>query len=195
MRIISGIAGGLRLRAPQGQLVRPTTDRVKESIFASLGDLRGLCVLDLYSGSGALGLEAASRGADSVYLVEKDPRHLRVIGQNLQGVRKAFEQQSFQPSIQEVRADVRHLARHLAALAGKVDVILADPPYHCRSDEYGAAALLTDTEFASWAGQALLVLEYEAGSPLPFSPLSTWDLQKERRYGKTVVAFCRQKQP
>ena len=79
MRVISGKAGGIRLQAPDGDAMRPTEDRVKEALFATLGNLQGLRVLDLYSGSGALGLEALSRGASEVVMVEKNPRHIPFI--------------------------------------------------------------------------------------------------------------------
>src|SRR3954447_22937879 len=89
-RIIGGDAGGRRISTPSGQHTRPTTDRVREALFSSIeawcGSLQGLRFLDLYAGSGAIGLEAWSRGAGVVTLVESDRRTARLIGQNAQGL-------------------------------------------------------------------------------------------------------------
>jgi len=93
VRIIAGRAGGTRLKAPSGHDVRPTSDRVKEAVFASLGDIQGYAVADLFSGSGALGLEALSRGATTVYFVEVpgSPEHdnARWLEELLRGARGA----------------------------------------------------------------------------------------------------------
>ncbi len=87
MRIVSGDARGIRLTVPEeGEDIRPTEDRVKESLFSTLGDFTGTAVLDLFSGTGALGLEALSRGAARVTMVERDARHAEVIRRNLAAV-------------------------------------------------------------------------------------------------------------
>jgi 16S rRNA (guanine966-N2)-methyltransferase len=83
MRIVSGVAGGIRLHAPRGTVVRPTEDRVKESLFGALGDLSGARVLDLFAGTGALGLEALSRGAASVVFVERSRQVLPFLRDNI----------------------------------------------------------------------------------------------------------------
>lgn len=82
-RIIAGSAGGRRLEVPAGRGTRPTTDRVREALFSALGELAGARVLDLYAGSGAVGLEALSRGAAHALLVERDPRALRALRANV----------------------------------------------------------------------------------------------------------------
>jgi 16S rRNA (guanine966-N2)-methyltransferase len=189
MRIISGLAGGIRLRAPHGDAVRPTTDRVKESVFASLEPISGLRVVDLFSGTGALGLEALSRGAAAVALVERDRRALACLRENAAAVCR-----SIGPSGGELRlvpADVASLPQALADWAGSVDIILADPPYHPEPRAYGAAALLCDPEFADWASGALLVLEHAVDSPLPWHPEGLWRPHLCKRYGALAVAFAR----
>ena len=93
MRIVSGDARGIRLAVPEGgEEIRPTEDRVKESLFSTLGDLTGTSVLDLFSGTGALGLEALSRGASKAVLVERDASHAEIIRKNLVAVKQAIDE-------------------------------------------------------------------------------------------------------
>ena len=195
MRIISGHARRIQLQTPAGRDLRPTSDRVKETLFAMLEPLAELRVLDLFAGTGALGLEALSRGAADVVFVEHNSRHVRLIEENLAAVRKAFgAAPTGTPRI--VTADVRQTARRLPDLAGKFDFILADPPYHPGPAEYGGDALLRDPEFAAWAGpEVLLVLEHEDGTEPPWAPASLWRLVKQRRVGDTVLSFARTSQP
>ncbi len=119
-RIIAGSARGRRLSVPPG--ARPTTDRIRESLFSALdhqlGGFAGLRVLDLYAGSGALGLEAASRGATRVVLVEAHARAVAVIRQNAAAVGM--------PGIQVIGGTV---AAHLGGVPEEFDLVLADPPY------------------------------------------------------------------
>jgi 16S rRNA (guanine966-N2)-methyltransferase len=122
-RIVAGLAGGRRLQVPAGSGTRPTADRTREGLFSSLeslrGSLAGLAFLDLYAGSGAVGLEAASRGATPVVLVERAPRALRVLRANVAGL--ALPGTS-------VRAEP--VERTLAGPAGSAfDVVFLDPPY------------------------------------------------------------------
>ncbi len=191
MRIISGIAGGLRLTAPRGQAIRPTTDRVKESLFATLGDIQDYCVVDLFAGSGALGLEALSRGAARVFFVEQDRRHARLVEENLGKVLKAFGEGAL-PETGVIQGSASQVPRVLSRLSGRIDLILADPPYASAPGGYGPAELLEDPGLADWAGQALLVLEHASDRPLPFHPLSTWKPIRQRRYGSTTLSYCRQ---
>src|SRR5215468_11831534 len=87
MRVVAGRLGGRRLRAPRGRDTRPTSDRVREALFSMLGPLEGARVLDLFAGSGALGIEALSRGAASAVFVERDPEAVRTIERNLDRLR------------------------------------------------------------------------------------------------------------
>jgi 16S rRNA (guanine966-N2)-methyltransferase len=189
MRIISGGAGGIRLRVPPGDAVRPTTDRVKESLFASLEPFVGLRVVDLFSGSGALGLEALSRGAAAVVLVEQDRRALACLRDNAERVCKAIGPGC--GSFRIAPMSVAHAPRLLPEWAGTADLIFADPPYHPGPNVYGGAALLQDLGFGEWAGQALLVLEHAAASDLPWYPAGTWRPASRRRYGSLSVTLAR----
>ena len=193
MRIISGKARSIQLKVPRGEVVRPTADRVKESLFAMLGPLAGFRVLDLFAGSGALGLEALSRGAADVVFVERSGRHLAVLQENLAAVLHAMGTDVTRSGpARTVAADVRTVPAVLAELAGAFDLILADPPYVPAPGEFGAVALLGSAEFAAWAGsRPLLVLEHEAGTELPWAPLSAWQLLKQREFGRTVISFSR----
>lgn len=191
MRIISGAAGGIRLNAPTGQTLRPTEDRVKEALFATIGNLSNSVVVDLFAGTGALGLEAFSRGAQCVRLIEKMPAHCKVIRQNLLAVLKAMGNPPA-PDIDLLCADVARTPALLPQLAGRCDVILADPPYHPPVGDYGARELLLDSAFAAWAGpQAILVLEFGADVELPWSPDSPWRTLKIKTFGTRALAFAR----
>ncbi|MCK5804580.1 MAG: 16S rRNA (guanine(966)-N(2))-methyltransferase RsmD [Lentisphaeria bacterium] len=191
MRIVSGMAGGIRLEAPDGRGVRPTGDRVKESLFGSLGDICGWTVVDLFSGSGALGLEALSRGAKTVHFFERDRRTVRYIEKNLTRVRTAMNGQEGETEVHTLPAE--RAPRRLPSLCGSVDLVLADPPYHPRTGEYGSEKLLEDADFAAWANGALLVLEHETGTDLPWLPKSPWKVLKVKRFGTQCLSFARQR--
>lgn len=169
MRIIAGSAGGRRLVAPEGPTTRPTTDRVREATFNALFSLElleGHTFCDLFAGSGALGLEALSRGATHVTFVERDRASLEAIETNVATLK--FESQST-----IVKAD----SMRWIANAATVDVVLADPPYG----------------FAAWdqlaADAPTNVLVAESGDPL--APLAGWDVTRERTYGSSVVTILR----
>ncbi|OGV68466.1 MAG: hypothetical protein A3K19_10040 [Lentisphaerae bacterium RIFOXYB12_FULL_65_16] len=190
MRIISGLAGGTVLKSRPGLSVRPTADRVKGALFASLGDLRGWRVADLFAGTGALGLEACSRGAATVLLVERDAQALRCIRENIERVTHAIGGAAT-PDIRVLPLDVARVAERAAEFKASLDLILADPPYSTAPRECGAATLLRDAAFAAWAGGALLVLEHEVHTELPWAPQSPWRLVRQRRFGATVLSFAR----
>ena len=137
-RVIAGEAGGRRLAVPDGRNTRPTSDRAREGLFATIvsltGSLDGAHVLDLYAGSGAVGLEALSRGAEHVLLVESGPRAARVIRDNIEAIGLAGA---------EVLTDrvERVLARRPASTE-KYNVVFADPPYALAGDEVSAMLAL-----------------------------------------------------
>jgi 16S rRNA (guanine966-N2)-methyltransferase len=182
-RVIGGTARGRRLKTPTGEATRPTTDRVREALFsaleAQLGSLTGLRFLDLYAGSGAVGLEAMSRGAGVVTSVESDRRTARMIQDNATtlGFRKL-----------EVVAQpvARLLGQHSRA---PYDVVFADPPYPMDNAELEKMlALLVDHQWV--AGGSLLVVERSARSVEPAWPEG---LVRERtkEYGETVLWYVR----
>jgi 16S rRNA (guanine966-N2)-methyltransferase len=183
-RIISGLAGGRQISTPAGRGTRPTSDRVREALFSRLEHLdvvHGATVLDLYAGSGALGLEAASRGASSVLLVESDRAAIAVMRKNMAelGV----------PGV-SVRAQTVERALLFGPLsdAERCDLVLADPPYDVTEDALGD--VLTLLVAHHWlAADAFVVIERSARSPEPSWPQGL-DGAGERRYGDTKMWFA-----
>ena len=190
MRIISGKARGIRLTAPVGAVVRPTEDRVKETLFACLGDLTGLTVLDLFSGTGGLGLEAVSRGAAKVFLVERDAGQIAALQTNLATVAKAMPEAT--GTAQILHADVRQLPGLLPPVChGSIDLILADPPYHPAPNDFGAAELLNFKELTPFLTPGCrLALEQATGTGLPWAPFSAWRLHRQKSFGIRMLSFA-----
>jgi 16S rRNA (guanine966-N2)-methyltransferase len=178
LRVIAGEARGRRLVAPAGG-ARPTADRVKEALFNSLGSARveGASVLDLYAGSGALAIEALSRGADRAVLVDDDRRAHTAITSNLDATR-------FAERARVVRTGVAAFVRGLVASDDCFDLVFADPPYDLPSAELGAvlAALAAS---GTLAAPATVAVETGRGSP-PLLP-DGWSVGWERRYGDTLL--------
>lgn len=168
-------------QAKAGRNTRPTTDRVREALFNVLAarlDFRGIRVLDLYAGSGALGLEALSRGAASALFVEHDARAAAVIEQNCAtlGVRGAAVR----------RATVASVLG--GGSARPVDLVLADPPYEVSTDE--VTALLTTLVSDGWAvSDTVAVVERPASAPEIAWP-HPWSVWKSRRYGDTRLEMA-----
>lgn len=163
---------------PKG--TRPTTDRVREALFNVLAarlDFTGLAVLDLYAGSGALGLEALSRGAASALFVESDARAAAVIADNAAAL--GFSGATVR------RAAVTSVLAGAATAAA--DLVFADPPYDVTNAELEAILVrLTDNGWV--ADGALAVVERGAGSALRWPP--GWDVLRERRYGDTRLELA-----
>ena len=170
MRIVAGRWRGRQIDAPAGQQVRPTLDRVREAWMSILQrDIPGSRVLDLFAGSGALGLEALSRGAVSVDFVEKDPGTIRVLKKNIETLDAA----------EMVKVHRAEVATFLTGIeAGRYDIAFADPPY-----AGGAAAALAEvwllTPFAR-----ILSVEHDARETLPGA-------HETRRYGSSAITFYR----
>jgi 16S rRNA (guanine966-N2)-methyltransferase len=170
VRVVAGEFRGRRLAAPRGARTRPTADRVREALFSMLGDVSGARVLDLYAGSGALGIEALSRGARSAVFVERDARAVSAIERNLASL--GLEQRV-------VRQDA---ARFLARAQGTFDLVFCDPPYDSASRLAGP---LAERLPALTAADARIVTESDKRSPLELPlPLLT-----ERTYGDTRIAI------
>jgi len=180
MRIIAGEAKGLTLFAPRDG-VRPTADRIREAVFSSLGDrVVGARVLDLFAGTGALGLEAASRGAVAVTFVEKARPSLLALERNLAGYRQG---RAVGCVFATVRGDV--FPRLATLPAGQFDLVFADPPYGDAAQRLLEAGRLVPL----LAGNGLLVLESAKRDPLTAGP--AWQLAREAEYGDTRVSFFR----
>jgi 16S rRNA (guanine966-N2)-methyltransferase len=181
VRVIAGTAGGITLHTPRTDL-RPTMEMVRGAIFDSLGDaIPGARVLDLFAGSGALGLDALSRGAASVTFVEKDRAAVATIRRN-------FEKTKLSGTIQA--ADVFSYLERLAA-PESFDLIIADPPYSKATGERDfAPELLNNGPLRrALASGGTFVLEHLPGSPLVLG--EHWECLRDKRYGATAVAFLR----
>jgi len=175
VRVIAGTMRGRRLAAPVSDGVRPTSDRVREAIFDilfSLGGVEGLQVADLFAGSGALGIEALSRGAASVTFVERDPLALAGIRRNLESVGLGDGERVGDATV--LRADVD---AWVATTASRYDLVLCDPPYDYEDWETLVSRLPAD----------LAVLE--SGREIDSPP--GWGVIKTRRYGGTIVTVAR----
>lgn len=168
MRVITGEFGGRRLVAPDGLTTRPTTDRVREAVFNSLahgGELDGVAAVDLYAGSGAMGLEALSRGAERCTFVERDRNALAALRQNIDALGVADRTTVVAGDVLAWLPGLRH-----------VDVVFVDPPY----------------DFDAW--DRLLGLLTLSGAPLvvaeaanELEPRPEWAIRRSKRYGRAWV--------
>ncbi|MGH2854593.1 MAG: 16S rRNA (guanine(966)-N(2))-methyltransferase RsmD [Solirubrobacteraceae bacterium] len=177
MRVIAGKYGGRRLRAPRGRATRPTSDRVKEAVFSMLGELEGAVVLDLFAGTGALAIEALSRGAARAVLVERDPRALVALRANLTELGVGPEEAEVRPG--EALAALRNARERRETY----DLLFVDPPYR------HAGVLGRELEAALppvLAPRARVVVESDRRTELPALPL---ELELRRRYGDTEIAI------
>ena len=175
MRIVAGRHKGRRLRAPAGAGTRPTADRVREALFSILGPMDGLRVLDLYAGSGALGLEALSRGAESATFVESARPALAAIRANLDATGDEAE---------VVASDAIRWLRAAGDGERAFDLVFCDPPYDAAAR---IAQPLADLLPRVTVPQALIVTESSKRNPL----LIDLPLTNERTYGDTRIAIHR----
>lgn len=179
MRVIAGTARSLRLKAPSGMDTRPTTDRIKETLFNMLQPyIPGAVFIDLYSGSGGIGIEALSRGADHAYFVENNKNAIACITENLQFTK-------FMDRATLLKTDV------LSALLGihekEADIVFMDPPYDC-GYEKEVLRILKDTPYVTERTQIVI----EASLTCDFSYLEGlgFELTKEKQYKTNKHVFC-----
>ena len=178
MRVIAGRYRGRSLRAPRGTATRPTSDRVREALFSMLVSVEGARVLDLFAGTGALGIEALSRGAASAVFVERDRAALASLRANLAGLDLA-------EPLAQVRERDALLAVQGAVTAGeRFDLVFLDPPYALAET---LAPKLADALAGLVARDGRAVVESGRRAPLPL-PLP---LERERRYGDTSIRIHR----
>jgi 16S rRNA (guanine966-N2)-methyltransferase len=190
-RVIAGEAGGRRLAIPDGRDTRPTSDRAREGLFSTivsmLGSLAGTRVLDLYAGSGAVGLEALSRGADHVLLVEQGARAARVIRENIEAI-------GLPGAVLAADRVERVLARGPAPAGGqdsteedRYDVVFADPPYALADTAVSQVlSLLADQ---GWLAPGALVIVERATRSGPVSWPDGFVPDKTRRYGEATFWY------
>lgn len=175
LRVAGGEAKGRRLKAPKN--IRPTQGLVKQAIFNMIGPrLEGATVLDLFSGSGALGIEALSRGAAHVTFVDREPRGLAILRQNLDAL-------GFKARAQVVRGDVVRWLEASPAAVKAANFIVLDPPYE--DVVLDKALKVLDREVTN----ATVLVEHSRRQSLP--DLSQLHVDRERRYGDTVVTVLR----
>jgi 16S rRNA (guanine(966)-N(2))-methyltransferase RsmD len=181
MRIIGGTSKGRKLAAVHGRGIRPTSDRVKESIFNILGgDLEGKVVLDLFAGTGNLGLEALSRGASKVLFVDKRRQALGLIERNL-------AQCGMTDEAEILPTDVLRAVGILSRRKEIFDVILMDPPY----EKGMVQRVLSKIEnLGICHAESVLVIEHDRREPLPLR-IHGWSLFRERQIGDTLISFLK----
>lgn len=175
MRIVAGIHGGRRIAAPKGQNTRPTSDRVREALFSTLGPLHDAVVLDLFAGSGALGLEALSRGAARAVFVERDRWALTVLAANIATLGEPPERAEIRPR------DATAVAKAAAQAGEAYDLLFLDPPYR---DAPRLGGDLRPVLAALLRPGARVATESDRRHPLELTDLS---LTHERRYGDTLI--------
>lgn len=180
-RIIAGFAGSITLATPSSG-TRPTSDMVREALFSALdarGIIDGASVLDLYAGTGALGLEAASRGAVRVMLVESGQQAAKVCRTNASAVLK----QAPQGSALTIDVSARPVQTFLAGVGQSWDVVVLDPPYELTEPEL---ALDLELLVPHLAEDAVVLVERSSRSPLPTLPEGL-TLDRQKNYGDTTV--------
>jgi len=178
MRVIAGSMGGRRLKAPPGRRTRPTSERVREALFSMLGPITAAGVLDLFAGTGALGIEALSRGAAGAVFVERDPSALAILRENLAAL-------SLPSQLAEVRrGDALAALRSAREREETYDLVFIDPPYD-RAGDLGPR--LTELLPPLLAPGALVVVEQDRRAPLALE----LQVDRQRRYGDTSITIHR----
>lgn len=180
MRIITGSAKGTQLKAPTGLSTRPTTDRVKESMFGILGSLvEDACVFDIFSGTGNLSLEALSRGAREAIAVDKSANCGRIIREN--GIKTRLDAR-----LTVLKGDgIRYLEQY-AHRGSRFDLIFADPPYD-QGFVAKVIAAVENTEVLSADG--VLIVEHTKKEMIDEDSLAKIEIRRQERYGETMVSF------
>ena len=179
MRVIAGNARGIKLKTPKGTDIRPTLDRVRESLFSILQPrIGGAGFLDLFSGTGSNGIEALSRGAAHCDFVERDSRAIRILQQNLEQTRLAARAKIWRAQLPKGLGKLRSIGRAF-------DIVFADPPYNYNSynellDRIVDGGLIRES--------SIVILEHTG--PIRFeSGAHPWDLTREEKYGKVRLSF------
>ncbi len=176
MRVITGTARGVVLKTPEGMTTRPTTDRVKEALFSIIHfELPGAKVLDLFGGTGQLGIEALSRGAKSAVFVDAEESACRIIRENLKRTKLEGK---------VIRSDYQ---QYLSRCWEKFDIILLDPPY---AEVFLETALKKITEIDILESNGIIVAERPLGKELPWE-FGGYSRSKDYKYGNTLLTLYR----
>ncbi len=183
MRVIAGRYGGRRLKAPRGRSTRPTSDRVREALFSVLGSVEGARVLDLFAGTGALGIEALSRGATRAVFVERDTAALDALKANLAALDLCA------PEAEVRRADALAALRTARERHETYDLLFVDPPY---GDAQAWESRLSAALPALLAAAGRVVVESDRRMPLAIEiEGERLGVELERRYGDTSITILR----
>lgn len=184
MRIITGSAKGTQLKAPTGLSTRPTTDRVKESLFGILGCLvEDAVVFDIFAGTGNLSLEALSRGASRAIAVDKSANCQRIIREN-------GEKTRLSDKITVLKGDGLRYLEQYAQKGQQFDLIFADPPYE---QGFVAKVIAVVREVAALADGGVLVVEHTKKEMIAEDSLGELEIRRQERYGETMVSFIMHK--
>lgn len=184
MRVISGAQKGLPLKAVPGAGTRPTTDKVKESIFNMIGPyFEGGLAVDLFAGSGGLGIESLSRGIDTCIFIEKDPNAIKIIHENLKKCK-------LEEKAEVYKADATRAIKALEKRQARVDLLFVDPPYQKVGyyeliEQFSQKNLLTE--------YATILCEHEKGVDLPNS-YGPYRLARQELYGSTIISIYQQEE-
>jgi 16S rRNA (guanine966-N2)-methyltransferase len=178
VRVIAGKLRGRPLRAPQGLNTRPTMDRAREAIFQILGDLSGLRVVDFFAGTGAMGIEALSRGADHSVFVESDRAAAKAIKDNLERLGVASS-----ATVLEMPAD---RARSRLEKLGPFDLVLSDPPWRIAQE---AAVSVAGWTKGILSADARVLLGHPAASPVELPETTGLSLADRRKWGGSGMSF------
>jgi len=178
-RVIAGTVGGVPLKTPPGSRTRPTTDRIKESVFNVLQPyLEGDLILDLFAGSGSLGIEALSRGMKKAIFVDKDRNACLIIKDNL-------NKTHLTDRAELLCMDIETAVKSLQERNAKLDIIFADPPYLC---DFVGKTLLLLSENDIMVDDGIAVIEHHR-EETTLDRIGRWRLFKKKEYGETVFSF------
>lgn len=186
MRIISGKHRGTKLYTLEGEATRPTLDRVKEPLFSILNfDLPKAVVLDLFAGSGALGLEAISRGADEVVLCDNSTKAIHIIEQNVDKLQERLKSRILQRDFQAALAVLKQEGK-------KFDIVFLDPPY---KTEFAVQASRLIAQYDLLKEDGIIVIETDQKEDVKTSirALNIFEIYDERKYGRVKLIFMKQK--
>ena len=181
MRVVAGTQKGRRLKTPQTLHLRPTSARVREALFSILSDrVKGAQWLDLYAGTGAIGIEALSRGAEHVVFVEPDSSSMRILRENIGRC-------SYTQSSTVINCEAREFLRPSGASESPplFDIVFADPPYHETDLEHLLSTLSGSSQVSS---QGLIILEHFSKTLLP-ERIGNLHRSRQSRYGDTTLTF------
>ena len=186
MRITGGEFGGRNLKVPKSDLIRPTQDRVREALFNILQfEVPGAAFLDLFAGSGAVGLEALSRGAKSVTFVERERRHLTVLKENLELLKVDTKARACEVIAADAYA---YLSRYTGP---GFEIVFADPPYALGEERGYVEVLKTLAERGVVKAGGLFIAEMTASQSV--EEVVGWELFRDRTYGKTRLCLWRKR--